>query len=90
YATIDLLADGASSFDKLRTSSGQAQDKLRTSSGQAQDKLRTSLSALRIVEFFRWEMSDYRRDRVSGGTFFTVNLLERRPRLLVDHIGIAR
>jgi putative transposase len=32
-------------------------------------------------------MSNYRRVRVPGGTyFFTVNLLERRRRLLVDRI----
>jgi len=33
-------------------------------------------------------MSNYRRVRVPGGTFFfTVNLQERERRLLVDHIG---
>jgi putative transposase len=33
-------------------------------------------------------MSNYRRQRLPGGTyFFTVNLLERRGRLLVEHIG---
>jgi len=32
-------------------------------------------------------MSNYHRVRVSGGTyFFTVNLLERHRRLLVEHI----
>jgi len=36
-------------------------------------------------------MSNYRRVRVPGGTyFFTVNLLERRRRLLVEHIDILR
>src|SRR3989338_9063570 len=36
-------------------------------------------------------MSDYRRNRVPGGTyFFTVNLLERRERLLVEHIDALR
>lgn len=36
-------------------------------------------------------MSNYRRVRVPGGTyFFTVNLLERRRRLLVDRIGDLR
>lgn len=36
-------------------------------------------------------MPDYRRNRVPGGTyFFTVNLLERRSRLLVDHIDSFR
>lgn len=36
-------------------------------------------------------MSNYRRAWVPGGTcFFTVNLLERRRRLLVDHIGLLR
>ena len=36
-------------------------------------------------------MSNYRRVRVSGGTyFFTVNLLERRRRLLVDHVDALR
>ena len=36
-------------------------------------------------------MSNYRRNKVSGGTyFFTVNLLERRKSLLVDHIDILR
>lgn len=32
-------------------------------------------------------MPDYRRNRVAGGTyFFTVNLLECRSHLLIDHI----
>ena len=36
-------------------------------------------------------MSNYRRVRLPGGTyFFTVNLLERRRRLLVEHIDILR
>lgn len=36
-------------------------------------------------------MSDYRRNRVPGGTyFFTVNLLERKTRLLTDHIDELR
>jgi len=36
-------------------------------------------------------MPDYRRFRVPGGTyFFTVNLLERRRTLLVDHIDVLR
>ena len=36
-------------------------------------------------------MPNYRRLRVPGGTyFFTVNLLDRRSRLLVDHIGLLR
>ena len=36
-------------------------------------------------------MPDYRRNRVAGGTFFfTVNLLERRSRLLVEQIGALR
>ena len=36
-------------------------------------------------------MPDYRRNRVSGGTyFFTANLLERRSRLLVEHIDDLR
>jgi putative transposase len=36
-------------------------------------------------------MSDYRRHRVPGGTyFFTVNLLERRSRLLTDNIDAPR
>ena len=36
-------------------------------------------------------MSNYRRVRVPGGTyFFTVNLLERRRRLLVEHIDALR
>jgi putative transposase len=36
-------------------------------------------------------MSDYRRSRVSGGTyFFTVNLLERRSRLLTENIEALR
>lgn len=36
-------------------------------------------------------MPDYRRNRVPGGTyFFTVNLLERRERLLVEHIDAFR
>ena len=36
-------------------------------------------------------MPDYRRNRVSGGTFFfTVNLLDRRSNLLVRHIDALR
>jgi putative transposase len=36
-------------------------------------------------------MPDYRRNRVSGGTyFFTVNLLNRRTDLLVRHIDVLR
>jgi len=36
-------------------------------------------------------MSGYRRVRVPGGSyFFTVNLLERRRRLLVEHIDLLR
>lgn len=36
-------------------------------------------------------MPDYRRHRVPGGTyFFTVNLLERRRRLLVEHVDALR
>lgn len=36
-------------------------------------------------------MSNYRRARIPGGTyFFTVNLLERNRRLLVDHIQLLR
>ena len=36
-------------------------------------------------------MSNYRRNRVLGGTyFFTVNLLERKKTLLVDHIEELR
>ena len=36
-------------------------------------------------------MSNYRRLWVPGGTyFFTVNLLERRRRLLVEHIDLLR
>ncbi|MDP4029522.1 MAG: transposase [Gallionella sp.] len=36
-------------------------------------------------------MPDYRRNRVPGGTyFFTVNPLERRERLLVEHIDALR
>ena len=36
-------------------------------------------------------MPDYHRNRVPGGTyFFTVNLLERRSSLLVDHIDAFR
>ena len=36
-------------------------------------------------------MPDYRRNRVPGGTyFFTVNLLERKLRLLTDHIDLLR
>jgi hypothetical protein len=36
-------------------------------------------------------MSNYRRAFVSGGCwFFTVNLLERRKTLLVDHIALLR
>ncbi|WP_426993064.1 hypothetical protein [Methylomonas sp. CM2] len=33
-------------------------------------------------------MSNYRRNRVPGGTyFFTVNLLERKSTLLIEHIA---
>jgi len=36
-------------------------------------------------------MPDYRRNRVPGETyFFTVNLLERRERLLVEHVDALR
>jgi len=36
-------------------------------------------------------MSNYRRNRVPGGTyFFTINLLERKKTLLVDHIDELR
>lgn len=36
-------------------------------------------------------MSDYRRNRVPGGTyFFTVNLLDRRSRLLIEYIEVFR
>ena len=36
-------------------------------------------------------MTDYRRNRVPGGTyFFTVNLLDRRSGLLVEHINLLR
>lgn len=36
-------------------------------------------------------MPDYRRNRVPGGTyFFTVNLLDRRSHLLVEHIAELR
>jgi putative transposase len=36
-------------------------------------------------------MPDYRRNRVSGGTFFfTVNLQDRRSNLLVRHIDAPR
>ncbi len=36
-------------------------------------------------------MSDYRRNRILGGTyFFTVNLLDRRERLLVEHVHAFR
>ena len=36
-------------------------------------------------------MSEYRRSRVAGGTyFFTVGLLDRRRGLLVEHIGLLR
>jgi len=36
-------------------------------------------------------MSNYRRNRVSGGSyFFTVNILDRKKSLLVDHIEKLR
>lgn len=36
-------------------------------------------------------MPDYRRNRIPGGTyFFTVNLLNRRRRLLVEHVEALR
>jgi putative transposase len=36
-------------------------------------------------------MTDYRRNFIAGGTsFFTVNLVERRLRLLTDHIDELR
>lgn len=38
-----------------------------------------------------WGMPRYRRERVPGGTFFfTMNLLEGRRRLLVDHVDDLR
>lgn len=38
-----------------------------------------------------WGMPNYRRALVPGGTcFFTVNLLERNRRLLVDHVDLLR
>jgi putative transposase len=37
------------------------------------------------------DVPNYRRARVPGGTyFFTVNLLERDRRLLVDHVDVLR
>ena len=36
-------------------------------------------------------MADYRRSRIPGGTyFFTVNVLERKSRLLVEHVELLR
>jgi putative transposase len=35
-------------------------------------------------------MPDYRRNRVPGGTFFTVNLLDRCSELLVEQIDALR
>ena len=36
-------------------------------------------------------MPNYRRSRVPGGTcFFTLNLLDRCCRLLVDHVDVLR
>ena len=36
-------------------------------------------------------MTDYRRYRVKGGTyFFTVNLVERKKKLLTEHIDVLR
>ena len=36
-------------------------------------------------------MVNYRRSRVAGGTFFfTVNLLDQRKGLLVDHVAALR
>jgi len=36
-------------------------------------------------------MTDYRRNRIPGGTyFFTVNLLERSSHLLVEHVDLLR
>ncbi len=36
-------------------------------------------------------MPGYRRNRVPGGTyFFTVNLLERKSRLLIDQVDVFR
>lgn len=36
-------------------------------------------------------MTNYRRNRVAGGSyFFTVNLADRASSLLVDHIGLLR
>lgn len=47
-------------------------------------------SALRWL-IQRFEMPNYRRYRVPGGTyFFTVNLLERKQDLLVRHIDDLR
>jgi hypothetical protein len=35
-------------------------------------------------------MPEYRRNRVPGGTFFTLNLLDRRSDLLVGHVEALR
>src|SRR5260370_29258119 len=34
-------------------------------------------------------MTDYRRNFIAGGSYFTVNLAERRLRLLAEHIDSA-
>jgi hypothetical protein len=48
-------------------------------------------NAIRRAEVHPRRMPNYRRVRVPGGTyFFTVNLLERDRRLLVEHIDALR
>jgi REP element-mobilizing transposase RayT len=52
------------------------------------------IGAMRLSPFAPYDavrMPNYRRAFISGGCwFFTVNLLDRRSRLLVDHIDALR
>lgn len=63
--------------------------------GIARDAHHSNPRQFCITDIFRLSyesaMTDYRRNRVPGGTFFfTVNLYDRRSRLLVEHIDILR
>lgn len=54
-------------------------------------RVRSAVTVIRWAPAHAVGMSNYRRVWVPGGTyFFTVNLLERRRRLLVEHIDLLR
>ena len=53
--------------------------------------MRFAMTVIALCLLHAVGMSNYRRVWVPGGTyFFTVNLLERRRRLLVEHVGLLR